>query len=91
MAEGTVIRVPIPELNEERRKELTKVAGQYAESARVAIRNVRRDGMDEINKDGDLSEDDKKRFEKEVQELTDSKVKVVDQMLGDKESDIMTV
>ncbi|NQZ14989.1 MAG: ribosome recycling factor [Alphaproteobacteria bacterium] len=91
MAEGTVIRVPIPELNEERRKELTKVAGQYAESARVAIRNVRRDGMDEIKKDGDLSEDDKKRFEKEVQELTDSKVKVVDQMLGDKESDIMTV
>lgn len=91
MAEGTVIRVPIPELNEERRKELTKVAGQYAESARVAIRNVRRDGMDEIKKDGDLSEDDKKRMEKEVQELTDAKVKVVDQMLGDKESDIMTV
>ena len=91
MAEGTVIRVPIPELNAERRKELTKVAGQYAESARVAIRNVRRDGMDEIKKDGDLSEDDKKRFEKEVQELTDSKVKVVDQMIGDKESDIMTV
>jgi len=91
MAEGTLIRVPIPELNEERRKELTKVAGQYAESARVAIRNVRRDGMDDIKKDSDLSEDDKKRLEKEVQKLTDAKVKIVDQMLSDKEKDIMTV
>ncbi|MCI5059721.1 MAG: ribosome recycling factor [Alphaproteobacteria bacterium] len=90
-AEGTLIRVPVPELNEERRKEITKVAGQYAEGARVAIRNVRRDGMDDIKKDGDLSEDDKKRLEKEVQELTDQKVKVIDTMLSDKEKDIMTV
>ncbi len=90
-AEGTLIRVPIPELNEERRKELTKVAGQYAEAGRVAVRNVRRDGMDSIKNDGDLSEDDKKRLEKEVQELTDAKVKLVDQMLSDKEADIMTV
>ncbi|MAZ76331.1 MAG: ribosome recycling factor [Micavibrio sp.] len=89
--EGSTIRVPIPELNEERRKELTKVAGQYAESARIAIRNVRRDGMDSIKNDKDNSEDDKKRLEKEVQELTDAKIKTVDQALSDKEKDIMTV
>ena len=90
-AEGTLIRVPIPELNEERRKELTKVAGQYAESARVSIRNVRRDGMDAIKKDADLSEDDKKRLSDEVQKLTDEKIKQVDEMLSSKEQDIMTV
>jgi len=90
-AEGSVIRVPIPELKEERRKELTKVAGQYAESCRVAVRNVRRDGMDAIKNDKDNSEDDKKRLEKEVQELTDAKIKIVDTMLSDKEKDIMTV
>lgn len=89
--EGSTIRVPIPELNEERRKELTKVAGQYAESARVAVRNVRRDGMDSIKNDKDNSEDDKKRLEKEVQELTDAKIKVVDELLASKEKDIMTV
>jgi ribosome recycling factor len=89
--EGNMIRVPIPELNEERRKEITKVASQYAESARVSIRNVRRDGMDDIKKDSDLSEDDKKRLEKEVQDLTDEKIKVIDDMLVTKEKDIMTV
>ena len=70
---GTIIMLPIPELNEERRRELTKVAAQYAESARVAIRNVRRDGMDQIKKakaDG-MCEDDQKFWETEVQELTD--------------------
>lgn len=90
-AEGAMIRVPIPELNEERRKELTKVAGQYAEAGRVSVRNVRRDGMDDIKKDKDLSEDDKKRLEKEVQELTDAKIKIIDDMLVSKEKDIMTV
>lgn len=89
--EGSLIRVPIPELNEERRKELTKVAGQYAESTRVAIRNIRRDGMDEIKKDADLSEDDKKRESDEVQKLTDEKIKIVDEMLAAKDKDIMTV
>ncbi|HPD83121.1 MAG: ribosome recycling factor [Alphaproteobacteria bacterium] len=89
--EGALIRVPIPELNEERRKELTKVAGQYAESTRVAIRNVRRDGMDEIKKDDSLSEDDKKRQSDEVQKLTDAKIKNIDEMLASKEKDIMTV
>ena len=72
-------------------KELTKVAGQYAEAGRVSVRNVRRDGMDDVKKDKDLSEDDKKRLEKEVQELTDAKIKIVDDMLSAKEKDIMTV
>jgi ribosome recycling factor len=90
-AEGALIRVPIPELNEERRTELTKVAGQYAEAGRVAIRNVRRDGMDEIKGDKDYSEDDKKRESDNVQTLTDEKIKAVDEMLAAKEKDIMTV
>ena len=90
-AEGALIRVPIPELNEERRKELTKVAGQYAESGRVAVRNVRRDGMDDVKKDSDLSEDDKKRLSDDVQKLTDDKIKIIDGLLADKEKDIMTV
>jgi len=90
-AEGSLIRVPVPELNEERRKELTKVAGQYAENARVSIRNVRRDGMDDIKKDQDFSEDDKKRESDNVQKLTDEKIKIVDDMYSNKEQDIMTV
>ena len=93
-AEGTLIRVPIPELNEERRKELTKVAGQYAESARVSVRNVRQDGMQtlkKLKKDGDISEDDEKRMSDEVQKATDSRIQTIDTMLGDKEKDIMTV
>jgi ribosome recycling factor len=92
--DGTTIRVPIPELNQERRTELTKVAGKYAESARVAVRNVRRDGMDtlkKLEKDGDISEDEKKRHEDEVQKLTDKYVADIDKKLADKEKDIMTV
>ena len=90
---GTIIMLPIPELNEERRRELTKVAGQYAEHARVAIRNVRRDGMDQIKKgkaDG-LSEDDQKLWESEVQEMTDRMIKAVDQALETKQAEIMQV
>ena len=90
MPEGTNIRIPLPDLNEERRAELTKVAGKYAEAARVSVRNVRRDGMDEIKKDGN-TEDDEKRLQDEVQKLTDEAIKTVDQMLADKEKDIMTV
>jgi len=85
--------LPIPELNEERRKELAKVAGQYAENARVAVRNVRRDGMDQIKKakgDG-LSEDDQKFWETTVQELTDSSIEKVDQALETKQEEIMQV
>ena len=90
---GTIIMLPIPELNEERRRELGKVAAQYAESARIAIRNVRRDGMDQIKKaknDG-MSEDDQKLWEGEVQELTDAQIKAVDQALEIKQEEIMQV
>lgn len=90
---GTIIMLPIPELNEERRRELGKVAGQYAESARVSIRNVRRDGMDQIKKgkaDG-LSEDDQKLWESEVQDLTDTMIKAVDEALETKQAEIMQV
>ncbi|WP_428516137.1 ribosome recycling factor [Roseovarius sp.] len=90
---GTIIMLPIPELNEERRKELTKVAAQYAENARVAIRNVRRDGMDQIKKakaDG-MSEDDQKFWETEVQEMTNLHIKSVDDALEAKQAEIMQV
>jgi ribosome recycling factor len=91
MAEGSLIRIPMPELNEERRAELTKVAGKYAENARIAIRNVRRDGMDQIKAEKDLPEDDAKRQSDDVQKLTDDHIKQVDHLLGDKEKDIMAV
>ena len=89
---GTIIMLPIPELNEERRRELSKVAGQYAESARVSIRNLRRDGMDQIKKAKDgMSDDDQKFWEAEVQELTDAHIKRVDETLESKQSEIMQV
>lgn len=91
MAEGTLIRIPMPELNEERRAELTKVAGKYAEQARIAVRNVRKDGMDQIKADKDLPEDDQKRQSDDVQKMTDDHIKQIDQMLSDKEKDIMAV
>ena len=90
---GTVIMLPIPELNEERRRELSRVAGQYAESARVAVRNIRRDGMDQIKKakaDG-MSEDDQKFWEEAVQELTDNTIKMLDETLESKQAEIMQV
>ena len=90
---GTIIMLPIPELNEERRRELTKVAGQYAENARVSVRNIRRDGMDQIKKakgDG-MSEDDQKLWEGEVQEITDRFIKSVDSLLESKQGEIMQV
>ena len=90
---GTIIMLPIPELNEERRRELSRVAGQYAESARVAVRNIRRDGMDQIKKakaDG-MSEDDQKFWEEAVQELTDNTIKMLDETLESKQEEIMQV
>ena len=90
---GTIIMLPIPELNEERRRDLSKVAGQYAESARIAVRNIRRDGMDQIKKaksDG-MSEDDQKFWEEAVQELTDATIKTLDEMLDNKQEEIMQV
>ncbi len=89
---GTIIMLPIPELNEERRRELSKVAGQYAEGARVAIRNVRQDGMQTIKKNKDhMSEDDAKFWESEVQSLTDDYIKKVDEALESKQEEIMQV
>lgn len=89
--EGSVLRIPVPELNEERRVELQKVAGKYAEQARISVRNVRRDGMDSIKKDKDMSEDEQKRKSDEVQKLTDEIIAKIDKMLSDKEQDIMVI
>ncbi len=91
--DGNLIRIPVPELNEDRRKDLVKVAGQYAENGRVAVRNVRRDGMEALKKEkaNGQSEDENKRLGEEVQKLTDDHIKKIDGMLTDKEKDIMTV
>jgi len=93
VVEGTVLRLPIPELNEERRKELTRVAAHYAENARVAVRNVRRDGMDRIKKAkaAGMSEDDQKIWHEEIQSLTDKTVAEVDRALEAKQEEIMQV
>lgn len=93
-AEGQVIRVPIPELSEERRRELTKVANKYAEQARVAIRNVRRDGMDHLKKmekQGDISQDEHRQQSDKIQTMTDSHIKKVDEAFSQKEKEIMQV
>ena len=89
--DGTTIRIPIPDLSEERRKELQKVAGKYAEAARVSVRNVRRDAMDSIKKQDKVSEDEQKRQSDETQKLTDDAIKKIDTMLADKEKDVMKV
>ena len=93
VVDGPLIRLPIPELNEERRRELTKVAAGYAEQARIAIRNVRRDGMDQIKKAkaNGMSEDDQKMWSDEVQELTDKAIAAVDKALETKQAEIMQV
>ena len=89
---GTIIMLPIPELNEERRRELTKVAAQYAENARVAVRNVRHSGMDQVKKHKDgMSEDDQKFWHDAIQELTDKYVGEVDKSLANKQEEIMQV
>ena len=91
-ADGNLVRVPVPELNQDRRKELVKVAGQYAESGRVAVRNVRRDGMEALKKVKDtMGEDENKKLGEEVQKLTDAHIQKIDTMLAEKEKDIMTV
>lgn len=94
IGEGQIIRVPLPELSEERRKELSKVASKYAEAARIAIRNVRRDGMEtlkKMEKDGDISEDEHKKTSVDVQKLTDKYIEQVDVALAAKEKEIMQV
>lgn len=94
VVDGMVVRVPIPELTEERRAELAKVAASYSENAKIAIRNVRRHGMDDAKsaeKDGDFSEDDRKKAEDVIQKLTDNYVEKVDGMLSEKQQEIMQV
>lgn len=92
--DGTTLRIPLPELNEQRRKELVKIAHQYAESARVAVRHVRRDGMEHVKKaekDGVISQDDSRTQSDRVQKMTDEKITRIDSMLAEKEAEIMQV
>lgn len=93
-SDGQLVRVPIPALTEERRVELTKIAGKYAEEARVAVRNVRRHAMDEIKraeKDGDISEDEHRGYAQDIQDMTNSSIKKIDETLHHKEQEIMQV
>jgi ribosome recycling factor len=93
MIDGQTLRLPMPDLTEERRKELAKLAGKYAENAKIAIRNVRRDGMEALKEDErkkDISEDDHKRLGDEVQKLTDTYVAEVDAVAAQKEKEILT-
>ena len=91
VVDGTILRMPIPELNEERRRELAKVAGQYAESARIAVRNVRRDAMDTVKRADNVSDDDRKMWNDEIQALTDAAIRRVDEALEAKQQEIMQV
>ncbi len=93
-AEGQLVRVPIPQLSEERRIELARVAGKYAEQAKIAIRNIRRSGIDEVKrmeKDGEMSQDEQHIWSEEIQELTDSMIKLVDEAFEAKEAEILQV
>jgi ribosome recycling factor len=92
VTDGQNIRLPIPDLTEERRKELAKLAGQYAEKAKIAVRNVRRDGMDALKTDEkkhEISEDERKRLEAEVQKLTDDTIRDIDAVVAAKEKEIL--
>ncbi len=91
VTDGPLIRLPIPELNEERRRQLTKVAAGYAENAKIAIRNVRRDGMDQIKKAKGMGEDDQKMWSEEVQDMTDKAIAAIDRALEGKQQEIMQV
>lgn len=94
IVEGPLLRIPIPELNEERRRDMVKVAHKYAEQAKVAIRHVRRDGMEQLKKaekDGDISKDDHRTLSDKIQSITDEMVKKVDDAVSDKETEIMQV
>lgn len=92
VTDGQLIRLPIPDLTEERRKELAKLVGQYGEKAKIAVRNVRRDGMDQLKQDEkkhQISEDEHKRLEQEVQKLTDDTIKEIDELAQAKEKEIL--
>jgi ribosome recycling factor len=93
-SDGQTVRVPIPDLNEERRRELTKVAAKYTEQAKVAVRNVRRDGIDalkKMEKDGEISQDEHRKHQTEIQTLTDDMIKKIDESLAQKEKEILQV
>lgn len=93
-AEGQTVRVPVPELTQERRAELSKVAGKYAEQARISVRNVRRDGMEmlkKMEKDGELSQDEQRDWSDKIQKATDAHIKSIDDTLANKEKEIMQV
>lgn len=92
--DGTTLRIPLPELNEERRKQLVKIAHQYAEQARVAARHVRRDGMEHVKKaekDGTISQDDSRTHSERVQKMTDDTIATIDRLLAEKEAEILQV
>ena len=91
-SDGNMIRLVIPQLTEERRRDIAKLVGEEAENAKVAVRNIRRDGLDEfrkLEKSGDISEDDLRRFEKDIQGLTDQSVKNIDALAAEKEREIL--
>lgn len=93
-SEGQLIRIPIPDLSEERRLEIKKIAAKYAEQARISVRNVRRDGMDQLKKaekGGEMSQDDQRIYGDELQDMTDTHVKTIDETLAQKEEEIMQV
>jgi ribosome recycling factor len=93
-SDGQTIRVPIPDLNEERRRELVKIAAKYTEQARIAVRNVRRDGLDvlkRLEKDGEITQDDQRRVEKEIQVLTDDFIRRIDDAFAQKDREITQV
>jgi ribosome recycling factor len=93
-SDGQLVRVPLPDLTEERRQEMAKIAGKYAEQARISVRHVRRDGMEELKKlekDGEMGEDEHHMWSDEIQELTDKMISEIDSILAGKESDIMQV
>ena len=94
VVDGQLLRVPIPELTEERRQEMTKIAGKYAEQARIAVRNVRRDGMEDLKrreKSGEISKDEHRQLSQEIQKLTDETIAKIDETLAAKEKEIMQV
>lgn len=94
IVDGTTLRIPLPELNEQRRKELVKIAHQYAESAKVAVRHVRRDGMEQLKKaekDGSLGQDESRAQSERVQKMTDGTISTIDTMLSEKQAEIMQV
>lgn len=94
IVDGANLRIPLPELNEQRRKELAKIAHQYAENAKVAVRHVRRDGMEhakKAEKDGEISQDDARTQHDRVQKMTDETISAIDAMLAEKEAEIMQV